>query len=61
MMIPGSNDFMPIQNASKLSSLPEEGNNRMITPPPPDKKVTLSDEIIDLGMYFKINYCFQYS
>lgn len=54
MMIgPGNTtDFVPIQNPSKLStlsSLPEENDNRMITPPPHDKKVNFNDEIIELG------------
>ncbi|XP_063823595.1 kinesin-related protein 4-like [Ostrinia nubilalis] len=53
MVIPGAptTDFVPIQNASKgnsLSCLPEESENRLITPPPYNKKVNFNDEIIEL-------------
>ncbi|XP_052751578.1 kinesin-related protein 4-like [Galleria mellonella] len=43
MSLPGAMDFVPIQNASKLSSVPEE--TTLITPPPREKKVNFDDVI----------------
>ncbi|KAM3968319.1 LOW QUALITY PROTEIN: uncharacterized protein ACR2FA_007831 [Aphomia sociella] len=45
MSMPGAMDFVPIQNPTKLSSVPEE--TRLVTPPPREKKVNF-DDIIEL-------------
>ncbi|XP_059060062.1 kinesin-related protein 4-like [Achroia grisella] len=43
MSLPGAIDFVPIQNASKLCTVPEE--TTLITPPPQEKKVNFEDII----------------
>ncbi|XP_061706243.1 centrosomal protein of 290 kDa-like isoform X2 [Cydia pomonella] len=43
---PNPREFQPIQRPSQLPSVSEE--RAMVTPPPKDKKVNFSDEIIDL-------------
>ncbi|XP_063379852.1 centromere-associated protein E-like [Cydia fagiglandana] len=43
---PTPREFQPIQRASQLEPVTEE--RAMVTPPPKDKKVNFSDEIIDL-------------
>ncbi|XP_063375020.1 kinesin-related protein 4-like [Cydia amplana] len=43
---PTPREFQPIQRASQLTPVSEEG--AMVTPPPKDKKVNFNDEIIDL-------------
>lgn len=47
MSLPNARDFQPIQRPTQLEPVTEEIT--MITPPPRDKKVNFSDEIIDLG------------
>ncbi|KAI8439971.1 hypothetical protein MSG28_001421 [Choristoneura fumiferana] len=46
MSLPNARDFQPIQRPTQLEPVSEE--TAMITPPPKDKKVNFSDEIIDL-------------
>ncbi|XP_053600382.1 centromere-associated protein E-like isoform X1 [Plodia interpunctella] len=48
MLMPGARDFVPIQDESKLSSVPEEP--RLITPPPNERRVNFKDEVIDLAL-----------
>ncbi|KAJ0179183.1 hypothetical protein K1T71_004895 [Dendrolimus kikuchii] len=49
MLIPGVMEFAPIQGRTTLASLPEEPCDRAITPPPPnEKQVNFSDEIIEI-------------
>ncbi|CAH0664047.1 unnamed protein product [Chilo suppressalis] len=48
MLLPSSTDFVPIQSTDKLACVSEENENRLVTPPPPDKKVNFNDEVIEL-------------
>ncbi|CAG9791805.1 unnamed protein product [Diatraea saccharalis] len=48
MLLSNTTDFVPIQNTKKLTRVSEENDNKLVTPPPTNKKVNFNEEIIEL-------------